>query len=145
MSDFKNRLSKACEAARSNLKSAQNKMKLHYDGNALDRNLEPGDKVLAFCPFLVSLCKLDIMVLIVYVAKKFSDVNYIVNTPGRHKQKQLCYINMLKKYINMDSSVISSVNPVNSVPHQQNKIDSKDMNFVKSFLSRRLNSRTLTY
>ena len=29
------------------------------------------------------------------VDKKLSDVNYIVNTPGRRKQKQLCHINML--------------------------------------------------
>ena len=50
VSDFKNRLSKACEAARSNLKSAQSKMKLHYDENPQDRNFEPGDKVLALLP-----------------------------------------------------------------------------------------------
>ena len=50
MSDFKIRLSKACEAVRSNLKSAHDKMKLHYDENALDRNFEPGDKVLALLP-----------------------------------------------------------------------------------------------
>ena len=41
-------------------------------------------------------------------------------------------INMLKKYIDRDSSVISSVNLVNSVPHEQNQMDSEDMNFVKS-------------
>ena len=39
---------------------------------------------------------------------------------------------MLKKYIDRDSSVISSVNLVNSVPHEQNQMDSEDMNFVKS-------------
>ena len=39
---------------------------------------------------------------------------------------------MLKKYIDRDSSVISSVNLVNSVPQEQNRIDSEDMNFVKS-------------
>ena len=39
---------------------------------------------------------------------------------------------MLKKYIDRDSSVILSVNPVNSVPHEQNQMDSEDMNFVKS-------------
>ena len=106
MSDFKNRVSKACEAARSNLKSAQSKMKLHYDENAQDRNFEPGDKVLVllhipgrplqaryYAPYTVD--------------KKLSDINYIVNTPGRCKRKQLCHINMLKKYIDRDSSVIS--------------------------------------
>ena len=66
------------------------------------------------------------------VDKKLSDVNYIVNTPGRRKQKQLCHINMLKKYIDRDSSVISSVNIVNSVPHEQNQMDSEDFNLEKS-------------
>ena len=50
MSDFKNRLSKACEAAQSNLKSAQSKMKMHYAESAQDRNFESGDKVLALFP-----------------------------------------------------------------------------------------------
>ena len=59
--------------------------------------------------------------------QKLSDVNYIVNTPGRRKQKQLCHINMLKKYIDRDSSVISSENLNNTVP-----LDCEDMNFVKS-------------
>ena len=30
------------------------------------------------------------------VDRKNNDVNYIVNTPGRRKQKQLCHVNMLK-------------------------------------------------
>ena len=107
VSDFKNRLSKACEAARSNLKSAQSKMKSHYDENALDRNFEPGDKVLALLPIPGK--PLQARYYGPYtVHKKLSDVNYIVNTPGRRKQKQLCHINMLKKYIDRDSSVISS-------------------------------------
>ena len=39
---------------------------------------------------------------------------------------------MLKKYIDRDNSVISSVNLVNSVPREQNQMDTEDMNFVKS-------------
>ena len=50
MSEFRNRLSKACEAAQSNLKSAQSQLKIHYDENAQDKNFEPGDKVLALLP-----------------------------------------------------------------------------------------------
>ena len=131
VSDFKNRLSKACEAARSNLKSAQTKMKLHYDENAQDRNFEPGDKVLALLPIPGK--PLQARYYGPYtVDKKLSDVNYTVNTPGRRKQKQLCHINMLKKYIDRDSSVISSVNLINTVPLEQNQMDSEDMNFVKS-------------
>ena len=131
MSDFKNRLSKACEAALSNLKAAQSKMKLHYDENAQDRNFEPGDKVLALLP--IPGRPLQARYYGPYtVDKKLSDVNHIVNTPGRRKRKQLCHINMLKKYIDRDRSVISSVNLVNSVPHKQNQMDSEHMNFVKS-------------
>ena len=66
------------------------------------------------------------------VHKRISDVNYISNTPRRRKQKQLCHINMLKEYIGRDNSVVTPVNVVNSVPHEQIQIDTKDMNFVKS-------------
>ena len=66
------------------------------------------------------------------VDKKLSDVNNTVNTPARPKQEQLCHINMLKKYIDRDSSVISSVNLVNNIPLEQNQMDPEDMNFVKS-------------
>ena len=131
VSDFKNRLSKACDAARSNLKSAQSKMKIRYDENAKDRNFEPGDKVLALLP--IPGRPLQARYYGPYtVDKKLSDVNYIVNTPGRRRQKQLCHINMLKKYIDRDSSVISAVNIVNSVPHEQNQMDSEDFNLEKS-------------
>ena len=61
-------------------------MKLHYNENAQDRNFEPGDKVLTLLPIpgrplqarYYGPCTVD---------KKLSDVNYIVNTPGRRKRK----------------------------------------------------------
>ena len=49
------------------------------------------------------------------IEKKLSDLNYIVHTPGRQKQKQLCHINMLKEYFDRNSSP-TSVNFVNNVP-----------------------------
>ena len=54
VSDFKDRLSRACEAARTNLKSAQRKMKRWYDENAKERKFMPGD---LFCLFLANHCK----------------------------------------------------------------------------------------
>ena len=85
MSDFKNRLSKACEAAQSNLKSAQSKMKLCYDENAQDKNFDPGDKVLALMPIPGK--PLQARYYGPYtVDKKLSDVNYTFKTPGRRKQ-----------------------------------------------------------
>ena len=50
VSDFRNRLSRACEAARSNLKKSQGKMKARYDKHVIDRKFKPGDKVLALLP-----------------------------------------------------------------------------------------------
>ena len=131
VSEFKNRLSKACQAAQSNLISSQSKMQMHYDENTQDRNFETGDKILAILP--ISGKPLQARYYDPYtVDEKLSDVNYIVNTPGRRKQKQLCHINMLKKYIDMDRSVILSANLVHSVPHEQSQMDSEEMNFVKS-------------
>ena len=144
MSNFINRLSKACEAAQTNLKLAQSKMKLRYDENAKDRNFEPGDEVHALLPIPGK--PLQAIYYGPYtVDKKLSDVYYIVNTPGRRKHKQLCHINMLKKYIDRDSYVISSVNLVNCVPPEQNQVDSEEINFVKSdrSLSKLKNSNIL--
>ena len=50
---------------------------------------------------------------------------------GAHKNSYVISL-CLKKYIDRDSSVISSVNRVNCVPPEQNQMDSEDMNFVKS-------------
>ena len=57
------------------------------------------------------------------MAKKISDVNYIVHTPGRRKSKQMCHINMLKKYVNRDSSLECSVGLVTpvSIPDTENE------------------------
>ena len=50
VSGFRNRLSRACEVARSNLKTSQGKMKARYDNHVTDRKFKPGDKVLALLP-----------------------------------------------------------------------------------------------
>ena len=106
-------------------------MKLRYDENAQDKNFEPGDKVLALLPTPGK--PLQARYYGPYIVeKKLSGVNYIVNTPGRRKQNKLCHINTLKKYIDRDSYVISSVNLVNCVPVEKNQMDSEDMNFVQS-------------
>ena len=50
VSDFRNRLSRACEVARSSLKTSRGKMKARYDNHVIDRKFKPGDKVLALLP-----------------------------------------------------------------------------------------------
>ena len=126
VSDFKDRLSKACEAARTNLKSAQRKMKRWYDENAKERQFMPGDRVLALLPIPGK--PLQARYYGPYtVDKQISDVNYIVNTPGRRKQKQLCHVNMLKQYIDRDSSSVTPISVVSSVPQEQSEMNSEDM------------------
>ena len=53
---------------------------------------------------------------------------------------------MSPRDIDRDNSVISSVNLVNSVPREQNQMDTEDMNFVKSdpLSTKRQNSDILT-
>ena len=88
VSDFKTRLTKAWEVVRSNLKSAQSKMKLQFDENAQNRNFDPGDKVIALLP--IPGRPLQATYYGPYtVQKKLSDVNYIVNTPGWRKQNYM--------------------------------------------------------
>ena len=97
-------------------------MKFRYDENARERNVKPGDKVLALLP--IPGRPLQARYYGPYtVHKKINDVNYIINTPGRRKQKQLCHINMLKEYIDRDNSVVTPVNVVNSVPYEQSQMD----------------------
>ena len=63
VSDFKDRLSKACESTRINLKSAQRKMKRWNDENAKERKFIPGDRYLLFCLVLENHCKPEITTL----------------------------------------------------------------------------------
>ena len=108
VSDFRNRLFRACEVARSNLKMSQGKMKATYDNHVIDRKFKPGDKVFALLPIpgrplqarYFGPCTID---------KKKSDLNYIINTPGRCKNKQMCHVNMLKQYFDRDSSISKPV------------------------------------
>ena len=119
VSDFRNRLSRACEVARSNLKTSQGKMKARYDNHVIDRKFKPSDKVLALLP--IPGRPLQARYFGPYtIDKKTSDLNYIVNTPGRRKNKQMCHVNMLKQYFDRDSSISKPITVVNNVPQESN-------------------------
>ena len=119
VSDFRNRLSRACEAAKSNLKTSQGKMKARYYNHVIYRKFKPGDNVLALLP--ISGRPLQERNFGPYTTdKKTSDLNYIINTPGRRKNKQMCHVNMLKEYFNRDSSISKPITIVNTVPQESN-------------------------
>ena len=68
-----------------------------------------------------------------WLGRKTSTQTNIVNTPGRRKQKQLCHVNMLKQYIDRDSSSVILISVVSSVPQEQSEMNSEDMKLIKSY------------
>ena len=129
VSDFRNRLSRTCEVARSNLKTSQGKMKARYDNHVIDRKFKPGDKVLALLP--IPGRPLQARYFGPYtIDKKTSDLNYIINTPGRRKNKQMCHVNMLKQYFDRDSSISKPITVVNTVPQESNVEPEVNSDFI---------------
>ena len=123
VSKFKYKLNRASEIARDNIKDTQSKMKKWYDKDAKIRTFSPGDKVLVLFP--ISGNPLHARYHGPYVTdSKVSEVDYIVKTPDRRKNRQLCHINMLKEYVdrNDDGSVkpVCSVGPSQKVSHDDN-------------------------
>ena len=95
-------------------------MKQIYDENIKERSFKSGDKVLALLP--VSGRPLQARYFGPYtVEKKASDLNYVITTPDRRKQKQLCHINMLKKYVECGSSNVAPVNVISSALQKQSE------------------------
>ena len=94
---FKDRLFRAGQIAKRNLQESQSKMKVWYDRKAKSRCFEPGDRVLVLFPVVGN--PLQAKYSGPYkVVKKISDTNYLVKTPGRRKETQVCHIIMLKAY-----------------------------------------------
>ncbi len=57
--------------------------------------------------------------------KKAGELNYVVRTPDRRKETQLCHVNMLKPYLERDSPE-ENIHPVNSVQreiHSDDKVE----------------------
>ena len=94
---FKDRLFRAGQIAKRNLQESQSKMKVWYHRKAKSRCFEPGDRVLVLFPVVGN--PLQAKYSGPYkVVKKISDTNYLVKTPDRRKETQVCHINMLKAY-----------------------------------------------
>ena len=126
VANVKDKLEKVSEIARKNLKKAQNSMAEQYDKHAVQRSFVPGDKVLAIFP--VTGKPLQARFHGPYqIHKKISEVNYVVLTPDRRKEKQLCHINMLKPYIEREDCN-ESVHPISAVSvHEQSDDELQDI------------------
>ena len=91
---FKERLASACDSARKHKKTD---MKVWYDKEANMGSFNVGDKVLVLLPIPTS--PLHAKYLGPYVIeKKLNDLNYVVKTPDRRKNKQMCHVNMIETY-----------------------------------------------
>ena len=82
------------------------------------------------------------------VKEKVSDLNYIVSTPDRRKNTQLCHINMFKSYVNRDkNNVDQCANIVSPVPQNCHNIcdtqNLQDFENIYYGLLRRQNSDIL--
>ena len=90
---FKDRLFREGQMAKRNLEESQSKIKVWYNRKTKSRCFEPGDRVLVLFPVVGN--PLQAKYSRHYkVVKKISDTNYLVRTPGRHKETQVCHINM---------------------------------------------------
>ena len=106
---FKDRLFRAGQMAKRNLQESQSKMKVWYDRKAKSRCFEPGDRVLVLFPVVGN--PLQAKYSGPYkVVKKISDTNYLVKTPGRRKETQVCHINMLKAYHEKPKPELATLN-----------------------------------
>ena len=81
-------------------------MKQNFDKNTKERSFKSGDKVLALLPIPGRPLQARYFGLYT-VENKASDLNYIITTSDRRKQNQLCHINMLKEYVDRDSSNVA--------------------------------------
>ena len=95
-------------------------MKIWYNRKTRERSFKAGDKVLALLP--IPGHSLQARYHGPYVVEcKVNDVDYVVVTPDRRKQRQLCHINMLKEY--HDEEELCTVAVTTLVDKGQRKLD----------------------
>ena len=101
------RLISATHLAQQNLKHTQCKMKTWYDKKAKSRSFKVGEKVLALLP--IPQHPLQARYCGPYVvARKVSNLDYVIGTPDRRKAQRLCHINMLKKYYGKETESVGT-------------------------------------
>ena len=117
---MKNNLASACKTAKSHLLESQDDMKRQYDRKSVPREFDVGDQVLLLLPLPGSPLKAKYQGPF-QVVQKVGDLNYAVATPGRRKKKQLCHVNLRKKYHDRDND--KSVQGVPPVVHEEKQTD----------------------
>lgn len=99
-------------------------MKMWYHKDARNRVFKPGDKVLVFFSIPGHVLQAR------YngpheIESKFSDVNYVVQTLDRRKEKRICHIYILKEYFERcDRNYVKPVSSQANAQTVQNCIES---------------------
>ena len=101
-------------------------MKIRYDLTSKEREFNPGDKVLVLLPIIGNPLQTRYHGSYV-IEKRINNLNYIIQTPDRRKQWQLCHIYMLKPY--SDNSFSSHSVPFENIDC---KFKNNDEIFIKS-------------
>ena len=123
-------------------------MKTWYDKDARNRVFKPGDKVLVFLP--IPGHPLQAKYFGSYeIESKISDVNYVVKTPGRRKEKRVCHVNILKEYFDRSDrnfvkpvSTFANINCVENCVEPECDVENNEKDFIQSV--RLTNSEILT-
>lgn len=108
VSGFRYRLYQARAVALKVLEKSQKKMQRLYDKKAVSRSFVPGDQVLALLPLPNSPFQAKFSGPY-SVERCLSNENYLIGTPDRRKNFQLCHINLLKAYYPPSTSTVTSM------------------------------------
>ncbi len=125
--DMRKRINALIHNANANTVLSQQKMKGHYDQQAVERVFDPGDKVLVFLP--EGSGKLDHKWQGPYVVKaKLDQVNYEIQLPDKRKSTRVFHINLIKKYFDReDQKRISTCYYVTGVIHDIGSVEDNEI------------------
>ncbi|XP_066969216.1 uncharacterized protein [Macrobrachium rosenbergii] len=130
VSSLQGKLRRDWNFAQANLRKSQTVMKSNYDIGTKIRIFKPGDCVLVLLPIPGNPLKAQFSGPW-SVLKKLTDVNYLIETPGRRRKSRICHVNMLKPFVSRDVDQVESVvvDPITvvSVEVDENPLVNKKM------------------
>ncbi len=97
VSDFHRQIFESCQLAKASLSKAQDRMKRLFDRRTELCSFQSGHRVLALLPIVGSPFQAKFAGPYT-VARKISDLNYLITTPDRRKKTRLCHVNLLKPF-----------------------------------------------